>query len=120
MLSALALSAALLTDPAPAGASTDEILDALAAASYVVGMCEPFADEAKARSLLRGLSFAEMPEGEPKALLTAISARMYLDGRQDPRRPTMTAEVCGDLLIAASDRLAQAISPDRAIEGAEP
>ena len=121
MLSALVLSAIIAGAQAePPRPATEEIAASLAAASYVIGLCEPSMTPGTAQSILESLSFPDEPDPKARALLADLSAKMYQEGLKDRRRETLTVADCSGLLLQAAEGMGAALASDRANRGAQP
>lgn len=121
MLSALALAAIIAgaqTKPPPP--DPEEIASSLAAAAYVIGLCEPSMTPGAAQSILESLSFPDEPDPKARALLADLSAQMYQEGLKDRRRETLTSADCTGLLLQAAEGMGAALASDRANRVAQP
>lgn len=120
MLSALALAAIIAgvqTQPPP---DHEEVARSIAAAAYVVGLCEPHMTPGAARSIMDSLAFPGEQDPKARALLEDLSGQMYREGRQDRLGKNLTSADCAGLLLQAAEGMGAALASDRANRGAQP
>lgn len=112
MFAALAAAALLSAQAAPD--PNEEALRTIGATTYIIGLCERFIPPEKAREILASLSLHDDRQNPDRKTVLGVAGGMYLEGRLDPRRNQISAEVCADLLNMASEGMGAESISDRA------